>query len=718
MKKLYILLFLLLSVVGGAQNSTRVADTHTFTVSGSSWTTANPGAGVQASFEELFTGTPATASVVIQGCMRGGTCTTLNTNTVVSNAIITPSFGGVVYDNLLITASWTGGTNPSVVVNSVITTASTGGGSGGGGSGNPTILATSYGVKADGRIVWDATITNTSQTVTCPNSDCNFSPADVGKIVFGTNAASGGYTGQITSTLILPQGTITSINNSNSIQVSIAATASSTAGAGLLIWGDDDTTALTNAWTATVNACATLQLPGVNPTLAGPAVMLIQSPEFNTPMAGSGTGSNATCSLGTGGNRRGLGLVGSGVNSTYIIPTPSFNFAGCTFGASAHACMFTTFDGVNLSGFNFWGAGISNPGNVTNDYVTEINSAAIAFTPTAGNSTINNVTFQGWGTNAAGTGFKACIRFDGGVVSTSFLSQDGCGQIGIEANNALVLNNITSFDNMVTNLYVVAGANVTSNGNYFCCTGQGGGGDALVAVFGTFHSNGDNYGATTPSATPLTASNALNIGYLSAASTSLNASGGVAYITNATMNVSAGSGNGQGIFVCGTQGGVCPGANTLYLSKSTVNVGNSRPPITVYGNYYDLGGNTFTGTPTIAASGKTFGPQTFVNCAAIGTAANPSAVACASAPSGSFSCATNASGGTCVISTSAVTANSQIFITQRSDTTTGTRLGVTCNTGLTTAIPEITAVTAGTSFTINLGTITTNPECFSYQIIN
>lgn len=106
------------------------------------------------------------------------------------------------------------------------------------------------------------------------------------------------------------------------------------------------------------------------------------------------------------------------------------------------------------------------------------------------------------------------------------------------------------------------------------------------------------------------------------------------------------------------------------------------------------------------------------NCGANGTAANPSVVSCAAASAGSFSCATNASTGTCTVNTTVVTANSEIFITGRNDTTTGTRLGVTCNTGITTAIPEISAVVAATSFTINLGTFTTNPECFSYFIVN
>jgi hypothetical protein len=110
--------------------------------------------------------------------------------------------------------------------------------------------------------------------------------------------------------------------------------------------------------------------------------------------------------------------------------------------------------------------------------------------------------------------------------------------------------------------------------------------------------------------------------------------------------------------------------------------------------------------------------QTGTNCAAVGTAANPSVASCAAAAAGSFSCATNASTGTCTVNTTAVTANSEIFIEGRNDTVTGTRLSVTCNTGITTALPEISAVVAATSFTINLGTFTTNPECFSYFIVN
>ena len=202
-------------------------------------------------------------------------------------------------------------------------------------------------------------------------------------------------------------------------------------------------------------------------------------------------------------------------------------------------------------------------------------------------------------------------------------------------------------------------------------------------------------------------------------------------------NDSTGSGTIQGCntsptFI-GTGANVTPSAGDWIIYKTTTtNTGaltlnvntngavavqkNGLPLVAgdiVAGKYYPL---VFDGTQWQMQSGATIATNT--NCSAVGTAANPSVASCGSAQAGSFSCATNASAGTCVVNTSAVTANSEIFITQRSDTTTGTRLSVTCNATLTTVIPEITAVIPATSFTINLGTITTNPECFNYFIVN
>jgi hypothetical protein len=71
------------------------------------------------------------------------------------------------------------------------------------------------------------------------------------------------------------------------------------------------------------------------------------------------------------------------------------------------------------------------------------------------------------------------------------------------------------------------------------------------------------------------------------------------------------------------------------------------------------------------------------------------------------------------VHTTAVTANSQILLTE--DSSLGSKLNVTCNTQspLVLGAPIVTKRSAGTSFTaaIQVGP-TTNPMCVSYTIIN
>ncbi len=93
------------------------------------------------------------------------------------------------------------------------------------------------------------------------------------------------------------------------------------------------------------------------------------------------------------------------------------------------------------------------------------------------------------------------------------------------------------------------------------------------------------------------------------------------------------------------------------------------------------------------------------------------AAACGAASAGSF--VIDATTTSTVVSTTAVTANSQIFLLE--DSSLGTRLSVTCNTQsvLTLGPPVVTARTAGTSFTATIITgPTTNPMCVSYFIVN
>lgn len=87
---------------------------------------------------------------------------------------------------------------------------------------------------------------------------------------------------------------------------------------------------------------------------------------------------------------------------------------------------------------------------------------------------------------------------------------------------------------------------------------------------------------------------------------------------------------------------------------------------------------------------------------------------CSADPAGFVSIAVSSSSVT--VSTSAVTANSQILV--QMDTSLASALGVTtCNNS--TKLYYVSGRTPGTSFTISTnGAVTTNPACLSYVIIN
>lgn len=125
---------------------------------------------------------------------------------------------------------------------------------------------------------------------------------------------------------------------------------------------------------------------------------------------------------------------------------------------------------------------------------------------------------------------------------------------------------------------------------------------------------------------------------------------------------------------------------------------------------------TTCGTLATTASFSAGTYKTATNCSAVGTSASPSLVACTAAPAGAFSCATTASGGTCVLSSTAIGANSEIFITEVADE--GTRLGVTCNTTPSSVPTIIVASKTVGSVTLNVPTITTNPACYDFYVVN
>jgi hypothetical protein len=200
----------------------------------------------------------------------------------------------------------------------------------------------------------------------------------------------------------------------------------------------------------------------------------------------------------------------------------------------------------------------------------------------------------------------------------------------------------------------------------------------------------------------------------------VNASGGG--LTGGSMGV--GTINAIGLFVNGNAA-FAPSNTVFSFSGSTLSLGagghgtglvNFSGTTSGNGNFGCIAVCTnFTAQLPLSAPGF----DTNTNCAAAGTAASPSVVTCTAAPAGAFSCNVAASGATCVVNTTIVTANSEVFITPATGSTLNTRLGITCNTTADTPTgPRVSGVTAGTGFAISLGSFTGNPECFYFHIMN
>ena len=136
-------------------------------------------------------------------------------------------------------------------------------------------------------------------------------------------------------------------------------------------------------------------------------------------------------------------------------------------------------------------------------------------------------------------------------------------------------------------------------------------------------------------------------------------------------------------------------ANLLFYRDSTVT-----------GGYVVIQGKVGAGALATSCSFLGTGPVCpgNINGAQFSTAANcadsAGAAACGAAAAGAV--VIDAAATSVVVSTTAVTADSQIFITD--DSSLNTRLSVTCNTQALTVlgVPTITARTAGTSFTISI----------------
>ena len=165
-------------------------------------------------------------------------------------------------------------------------------------------------------------------------------------------------------------------------------------------------------------------------------------------------------------------------------------------------------------------------------------------------------------------------------------------------------------------------------------------------------------------------------------------------------------------------------AGTFPASAVVLGTNSSKQPVaattTGSGTTVPLATSPVFVTPTLGVAAATSLTATgLVSGAKYATATNCQSAAspavCGAAVAGMVVIAAAAT--TVVVDTTAVTANSEIFVQE--DTTLGTALSVTCNTANVTPTPYVSARTSGTSFTITeTGTVSTNPLCLTYFIVN
>jgi hypothetical protein len=476
-------------------------------------------------------------------------------------------------------------------------------GDGGAGSsgvlpGNTWLAATNFGVKADTQWVWNATITNGQNTISCASNNCNFTNADDGKICFATNLSPTGFGTFKTATVKLPQGTFTHTGAQTGTCSGGNATATLTNTA-VFVWGSDDTTALNTAWTAAKASCATLLLPGTNPNANGPGVMLVQSASLNANSA-----TNCISLQQAGGSRAGLGIRGVDINATFIVPTPNFDFTSCGnfAGGGVSSCFLSVWDGINISDLSIWGAGNSNPA------AGQTAKAIVAALP-ANNATIKRLSITGWGANGTnGIGFG--LLFGGNELKLDSVNVDGAGITPCVARptsssqNAVSAFALTCWDGSLEGLWV--DGNSLSNREPFSCFGCNFGNDSgtsgcIVGITGggAFYDYGSSIGGVNSASD----GNGVCVGY---AQGGAQTGAGTATFFGSNFSEALGSGGSQ--IYLNASGNTASFVNTRFAGSVTGG-GSAMLKANAAGSYFvDVGGSTFSTTGTkFTGSGAIFG---------------------------------------------------------------------------------------------------------------
>jgi hypothetical protein len=540
-----------------------------------------------------------------------------------------------------------------------------------------------YGLHNDSHFVIDATIAAGTGNVTTSASDPPFLSTDcvggagctgtgTAKAAFGTNGLTGANT-RIGDFVTLPEGVIISFTDAHHVTVSTTTTVCT--GGCAFAWGHYDDAALNSAWSDAIAACIPLILPA--------GVMFVQTPHFNAQ--------NTFCSSpgpASAINRLASAVIGQGLNSTYLVPTPTFNYAAAVAAGTVFCANCLLIDSLSIYGLD-------------NNNPTVPGSFNIFSLPL--NSVIKNVNLLGWLANPGGGQTIVGLTMAGITSYAINFQDDGGGNKGC-AFPSTFNTIIASFCGDLAGPALQGSYTGTNYGGVYSAGntyGGGNGGGPTVDCQGDCTFSGDiMYG--------------VGIGGLGGGNDSFRCSG-TCMITGGRIDQFSTSTGVRAIHV--VSGAVLSIDNSKVLCTSAT---STCVVVDSGGTLIDNCGNIFTATggatlaiingtvkgPCATASGNPYAAST--NCAS-----STSPAVCGFAKAGSITVTAAATSVT--VNTTAVAANSNIIVTF--DASLGTKLGVTCNT----TVPSLYGVSArvpGTSFTLTSTAPLTNPACFNYFIDN
>lgn len=288
----------------------------------------------------------------------------------------------------------------------------------------------------------DASSTNTSKTITCPNSDCNFTASMVGQKVYGICSSGQGVN-------CPPVGTITAFNSASSITVSNAATVTST-GNVVFVYGPDSTSALTAATTAANALCANTGSVTVNFPVG---LFLTSLPEFNNPPANCGQ-----LPISGVAEQGGITFKGQGKFTSALVPTPDFAFrAAGQFFSNTNFGSTTNLINLGINGLG-WDCGSITTGAATaivlgtNGFVNHFSMLNWCTNPTDSFTDIaapsagylqQDTVIDGAGTTGVKTGGACCNQIYGGWIDNLGNGNPGTGfDIVVSAGGSLYTHNM------------------------------------------------------------------------------------------------------------------------------------------------------------------------------------------------------------------------------------------------------------------------------------